>query len=135
LVTGLFMPDDREEAMTTPDEQAEALLQQLAASTALLPQEVPDGAEAPPEGTLALPVIEQDGTQYVPVFTTQEALVAAGADPEQAVSVPVAQLAAGWPSDDLWLAVDPATENGVTLPPDVVRMLPQLVGAGPNGTP
>jgi hypothetical protein len=131
------MPDDREDDMTTPDEQAEAqaLLQQLAASTALLPQEVPDGAEPPPEGTVALPVIEQDGTQYVPVFTTQEALVSAGADPDQAVAVPVAQLAAGWPADDLWMAVDPATEHGVTLPPDVVRMLPGLVGAAPNGTP
>jgi hypothetical protein len=131
------MPDDREDAMSTPDEQAEAqaLLQQLAASTALLPQEVPEGAERPPEGTLALPVIEQDGTQYVPLFTSQAALVAAGADPDQAVSVPVAQLAAGWPADDLWLAVDPATDHGVTLPPDVVRMLPQLVGAGPNGMP
>jgi hypothetical protein len=49
--------------------------------------------------------------------------------------VPVAQLAAGWPADDLWLAVDPATDHGVTLPPEVVRMLPQLVGAGPNGMP
>jgi len=131
------MPDDREDAMSTPEEQADAqaLLQQLAASTALLPQEVPEGAEPPPEGTVALPVIEQDGTQYVPVFTSQEALVSAGADPDQAVSVPVAQLAAGWPADDLWLAVDPSTDHGVTLPPDVVRMLPQLVGAGPNGTP
>ena len=123
--------------MSTPEEQAEAqaLLQQLAASTALLPQEVPEGTEPPPEGTLALPVIEQDGTHYVPVFTSQEALVSAGADPDQAVPVPVAQLAAGWPADDLWLAVDPATDHGVTLPPDVVRMLPQLVGDGPNGTP
>lgn len=123
--------------MSTPDEQADAqaLLQQLASSIALLPQELPDGAEPAPDGTLALPVIEQDGTQYVPVFTSQEALVSAGADPDQAVSVPVAQLAAGWPADDLWLAVDPATDHGLTLPPDVVRMLPQLVGAGPNGTP
>jgi hypothetical protein len=111
------------------------LLQHLAASTALLPQEVPEGAEPPPEGTLALPVIEQEGTQYVPVFTSQEALVTAGADPDQAVAVPVAQLAAGWPADDLWLAVDPATDHAVTLPPDVVRMLPELVGAGPNGVP
>jgi hypothetical protein len=124
--------------MSTPEEeqaQTQALLQHLAASTALLPQDVPEGAAPPPEGTLALPVIEQDGNHYVPVFTSEEALVTAGADPDQAVAVPVAQLAAGWPADDLWLAVDPATDHGVTLPPDVVRMLPQLVGAGPNGTP
>src|SRR3954447_1310647 len=131
------MPDDREDAMSTPDEQAEAhaLLQQLAASTALLPQDVAPGAEPPPDGTLALPVIEQDGTHYVPIFTSQDALASAGADPGQAVAVPVAQLAANWPGDDLWLAVGPATDHGVTLPPDVVRMLPQRVGAGPNGTP
>jgi hypothetical protein len=123
--------------MSNPEEQAQAqaMLEQLAASTALLPQEVPDGAEPPPEGMVALPVIEQDGTSYVPIFTSEEALVRAGADPQQAVAVPVAQLAAGWPADDLWMAVDPATDHGLSLPPDVVRMLPTLVGAGPNGTP
>jgi len=122
--------------MSTPDEQAEtqALLQTLAASTALLPQEIPEGAEPPPEGAIALPVIEQDGNQYVPVFTTRESLVAAGADPTTAIEVAVVQLAAGWPSDELWLAIDPAGEQGLTLPPDVVRALPGLVGAGPNGT-
>ena len=123
--------------MSTPEEQAQAqaMLQQLAASTALLPQEVLDGAEPPPEGMVALPVIEHDGTSYVPVFTSQEALVTAGADPDKAVEVPLAQLAAGWPADEPWMAVDPATDHGGSLPPDVVRMLPSLVGAGPNGTP
>jgi hypothetical protein len=122
--------------VTTPDEQAEAqaLLQQLATSTALLPQEIPEDAEQPADGAVALPVIEQDGTQYVPVFTTREALVSAGANPATALELPLIQLAAGWPDGDLWLAVDPATESGVTLPPDLVRALPGLVGAGPNGT-
>ena len=85
--------------MSNPEEQAQAqaMLLQLAASTALLPQEVPDGAEPPPEGMVALPVIEQDGTSYVPIFTSEEALVSAGADPQQAVAVPVSQLAASWP--------------------------------------
>jgi hypothetical protein len=114
--------------------ETQAVLQQLASSTALLPQELADGAEPPPEGTVALPVIEQDGTQYVPVFTSQETLSTAGADPERAIEVPIAQLAAGWPAGDLWLAVDPSSAHGLTLPPDVVRALPGLVGAGPNGT-
>jgi len=114
---------------------ADALLQQLAGSIALLPQEIPEGAERPPEGSLAVPVIEQDGTQYVPVFTSEATLTAAGADPAQAVPIPVAQLAASWPGDDLWMAVDPATEGGLTLPPDVVRVLPGLAGLGPNGVP
>ena len=122
--------------MTTPDEQAEAqaLLQQLATSTAFLPQELPADAEPPPDGAVALPVIEQDGTQFVPVFTTEESLVSAGADPATALELPLIQLAAGWPDGDLWLAVDPSSESGLTLPPDVVRALPSLVGAGPNGT-
>ena len=118
-----------------PQAEAEALLAQLAASVALLPQDLPDDAEPLPEGSVALPVIEQDGTQYVPVFTSEAALVAAGADPTTAVEVPLVQLAAGWPDDELWLAVDPASENGLTLPPDVVRALPGFVGAGPDGMP
>lgn len=119
-----------------PDQMADAqaVLQQLAASVAFLPQELPEGAEPPPEGAIALPVIEQDGNQFVPVFTSAEALASAGADPATAVEISVAQLAAGWPSDDLWLAVDPATPDGLTLPSDVVRALPGLVGAGQNGT-
>jgi type III secretion system (T3SS) SseB-like protein len=112
--------------------ETQAVLQQLASSTALLPQEMAEDAEPTPEGAVALPVIEQDGTQYVPVFTTPEALSAAGADPEKAVEVPIAQLAAGWPAGDLWLAVDPASAHGLTLPPELVRALPGLVGAGPN---
>jgi hypothetical protein len=112
--------------------ETQAVLQQLASSTALLPQEMADDAEPTPEGAVALPVIEQDGRQYVPVFTSQEALSTAGADPERAIEVPIAQLAAGWPAGDLWLAVDPASAHGLTLPPDLVRVLPGLVGAGPN---
>jgi hypothetical protein len=117
-----------------PDGQADAqaLLQQFAASIGLLPQEIPADVEPPPEGVIALPVIEQDGTEYVTVFTSEEALASAGADPASAVQVPIAQLAASWPDGDLWLAVDPATEHGLTLPPDVVRALPGLVGAGKN---
>jgi len=114
---------------------AQAVLQQLAESVAFLPQELPEGAEPPPEGAIALPVIEQDGNQFVPVFTSSEALASAGADPATAVEIPVVQLAAGWPSDDLWLAVDPATPDGLTLPSDVVRALPGLVGAGSDGRP
>jgi hypothetical protein len=119
-----------------PDQipDANLVLQQLAASVAYLPQELPADAEPPPEGAIALPVIEQDGNHFVPVFTSSEALASAGADPASALEIPVAQLAAGWPSDDLWLAVDPSSPDGLTLPSDVVRALPGLVGAGRNGT-
>ena len=105
-----------------------ALLHELANSTALLPQEAMPEGEEPPEGAIALPVIEQDGTQYVPVFTSEEALRAAGADPATALQVPIAQLAATWPGEEnLWLAVNPSTPEGLAIPPEVVRALPGFV--------
>ncbi|MFD0489281.1 SseB family protein [Saccharopolyspora spinosporotrichia] len=84
--------------------------------------------EEQPEGTVALPVIEQEGQKYIPVFTSEEALEEAGADVSTAIRVPLAELAANWPSEDMWLAVNPASENGIGLPPDVVRMLPVFAG-------
>ena len=112
----------------------EVLLHHLANSAALLPQQGAPEGEEPPDGAIALPVIERDGTQYVPVFTSEEALRAAGADPSTALKVSIAQLGATWPSEDLWLAVDPATPDGLVIPPEVVRALPGFVdvaaGAG-----
>jgi len=105
--------------------QTQAALIDLAASVALLPQTPPaEGEEERPEGTIALPVIEQDGNRYVPVFTTEDALLAAGGDPAAALCLPVVDLAANWPADDLWLAVNPSTEEGLVVPPDLVRALP-----------
>ncbi|MER5463017.1 SseB family protein [Streptomyces sp. NPDC002668] len=102
-----------------------AALVDLANSVALLPQAPPaEGEDERPEGSIALPVIEQDGTRYIPVFTTEDALLAAGVDPGTALRIPVVELAANWPADDLWLAVDPSTEKGLALPPDLVRALP-----------
>lgn len=111
-----------------------AVLRALATSIALLPQAPPAEGEERPEGAIALPVIEQDGQRYIPVFTSEEALRAAGADPGTAVRIPVAELAANWPSDDVWLAVNPASEDGLGLPPDVVRALPVFAGQGGNVT-
>jgi hypothetical protein len=105
----------------------QVLLHDLANSMALLPQEAMPEGEEPPEGAIALPVIEQDGTQYVPVFTSEEALRAAGADPSTALQLPIAQLAATWPGENLWLAVNPATPEGLAIPPEVVRALPGFV--------
>ena len=114
---------------------AQVLLRELAGSTALLPQAPPvEGEEPPSEDAIALPVIEQEGTHYVPVFTTEDKLRAAGADPETALSVPLAGLAAGWPGEELWLAVDPASEDGLALPPDAVRALPGFLEDAPQTT-
>lgn len=120
---------DAPEGRTSAQAEAEAVLIRLATGTALLPQELPDDVEAPPEGALALPVVEQDGVQYVPVFTSTETLANAGVDPTTVVEVSLAQLAGGWPEQELWLAVDPASPDGVTLPPDIVRLLPHLAEA------
>ncbi|MFF3558818.1 SseB family protein [Streptomyces sp. NPDC002574] len=129
-------PEDAATAAEIAD--TEAVLADLACRTALLPQVPPaDGEDPRPEGAVSLPVIEQDGTQYIPVFTAEETLVAAGGDPATAVRIPVAELAANWPTDDLWLAVDPSTEEGLALPPDLVRALPVFAeaaeGAGARG--
>ncbi len=126
--------DATNETVDTAAAQAAAqeMLRELAGSVALLPQTPPaEGEEPPSEDAIALPVIEQDGTQYVPVFTSEDKMRAAGADPESALSVPLAGLAAGWPGENLWLAIDPAAEDGLALPPDAVRALPSfLEGSG-----
>ncbi len=122
---------------TVDPAQAEAMLRELASTIALLPQETPPEGEELPEGEIALPVIEQDGTQYIAVFTTEESLRSVGADPATAVRLPLAELAASWPADHLWLAVDPSSENGLTLPPEIVQALPSFAQAatGQPGDP
>ena len=56
----------------------DAVMRAVANSDIVVPQaNVPPGEEAP-EGSLSLPVIEQDGTSYVPVFTSEETMHAAG---------------------------------------------------------
>ena len=45
-------------------------------------------------------------------------------DIDDAVSVNATDLPANSPSDDLSHAVNPGTEDGLTLPPDAVRSLP-----------
>ena len=101
----------------------EAVMRAVAHSDVVVPQAA--GADTDvPDGSISLPVIEQDGTSYVPVFTSESTMASAAPDIEDAVAVSTAELAANWPSDDLWLAVNPGTEDGLTLPPDAVRSLP-----------
>jgi hypothetical protein len=117
-------PTDEAVPSSTQADDSEAILRALATSVALLPQvPQPEGQEAP-EGASALPVIEQDGQRFIPVFTSEDSLRAAGGDPSSAIGIPIAQLAANWPDEDVWLAVNPASEEGLGLPPDMVRALP-----------
>jgi len=110
----------------------EAVMRAVAASDVVVPQTgAVNGEGAAPDGSISLPVIEQDGTSYVPVFTSESTMAAAAPDIDDAVSVSAAELGANWPSDDLWLAVNPGTEDGLTLPPDAVRSLPVYTDDAP----
>ncbi len=106
----------------------EAVMRAVASIEVMVPQ-AGGSTDNMPDGALSLPVIEQDGTSYVPVFTSEAAMNLAAPDIDGAVSVPVAALSANWPSDELWLAVNPGTEGGLTLPPDAVKALPGYAGA------
>ena len=108
----------------------EAVMRAVANSDVVVPQAVVEPGDEAPDGSLSLPVIEQDGTSYVPVFTSEATMNAAAPDLEDAVAVSAAELGANWPSEDLWLAVNPGTEDGLTLPPDAVRSLPVYADDG-----
>jgi SseB protein N-terminal domain len=113
-------------------EDTEAVMRAIATTEVVVPQTGRAGEGALPDGSISLPVIEQDGTSYVPVFTSETVMAAAAPDIDDAVSVNAAQLAANWPSDDLWLAMNPGTEEGLTLPPDAVRSLPAYTDPTPT---
>jgi hypothetical protein len=101
----------------------DAVMRAVASIEVMVPQ-TGRSADEMPDGSLTLPVIEQDGTSYVPVFTSEATMKEAAPGLDGAVSVPVTALSANWPSDELWLAVNPGTEGGLTLPPDAVKSLP-----------
>ncbi|MEO7981142.1 MAG: SseB family protein [Sporichthyaceae bacterium] len=110
----------------------ESVMRAVAAAEMVVPQAPSADPDGVPDGSISLPVIEQDGTSYVPVFTSETTMAAAAPDIEDAVSVNAAELAENWPSDDLWLAVNPGTDDGLTLPPDAVRSLPLYVEESPT---
>ena len=112
-------------------EDTESVMRAIATTEVVVPQAASADGDLP-DGSISLPVIEQDGTSYVPVFTSEATMAAAAPDIEDAVSVNAAELAANWPSEELWLAVNPGTEDGLTLPPDAVRSLPAYTDAAPT---
>ena len=113
----------------------EAVLRAVAKSEIVVPQ-TPEAVASDEsdveQGTILLPVIEQDGTSYVPVFTSERTMNEAAPDIEDAVTVEAADLAANWPTGELWLAVNPGTDEPVTLPPDAVRSLPAYAEDDPT---
>jgi hypothetical protein len=128
--SGGSAPTERAIAAGMASGDTDAVMRAVASSEVMVPQAQGEGS---PDGSLSLPVIEQDGTSYVPVFTSEETMNTAAPDVDDAVSVPMAALGASWPSDDLWLAINPGTEAGLTLPPDAVKSLPIYAnGAAPT---
>ncbi len=106
-------------ALANGDE--EEMLRAIAGAEVVLPQHPVDGDTT--DG-VELPVIEQDGLQFVPVFTSERVMHDAAPEVTEAVTVLASELAAAWPEEQLWMVVNPGTLDGVTLPPDAVRMLP-----------
>lgn len=103
----------------------------LASSEVLLPDpsapEDPDQAE---QGTMSLPVFEQeDGARLVPVFTSEIRLAQALPQIQRYHLVPLSMLASNWPSDDLSLTIDAGAPEAVTLTAHGVKTLPTLAGS------
>lgn len=115
-------------ASAVRDNDQGAALQALGGHELILPQ-----ADAPQTGEqreVTLPVIEQDEKSYVPAFTTVQKLNESLPAVTQSVSLPAVDLAAAWPSDELWLAINPGDEStSVALPSSAFRT---LAGAAPQ---
>ncbi|WP_255648802.1 SseB family protein [Frankia sp. ArI3] len=106
-------------------EDERSALGDLALADVLLPDlgnEIADLSEE--SEVLQLPVAErQDGTQFVPTFTSEQRLTEALPDVARYRTVQIATLGRIWPSDDLLLAVDPGSETGIALPAEGLRAL------------
>ena len=55
----------------------DAVMRAVAASEVVVPQAPGAGETDLPDGSISLPVIEQDGTSYVPVFTSEATMASA----------------------------------------------------------
>lgn len=107
-------------ALQEQDDQA-GFLQALAHGEVIVPQLESAGSD------VQLPYVEEQGTRYVVAFSSEQRLADSGIDAESSVSMRGAELSAAWPSEDeLWLAINPGTDQGVALPPDAVRALSSL---------
>lgn len=114
---------DQDLAAAVSDSDPAAAVQALAGHDLVLPQ---NSAPEPSGGQvqITLPVIEQDQTSYVPAFTTSERLTESLPSVPSSIVVSASELASAWPSDDLWLVVNPGdATTGVALPAAAVRTL------------
>ncbi len=100
----------------------DAALTTLARSEVLIPAAT--DAEGPGPKALSLPVYEQeDGTELVPVFTTQDRMEHALPQIRRHRSVLLGVLAHGWPSENLTLVIDAGTPEQLALTAQGVKEL------------
>ncbi|MEV1082878.1 SseB family protein [Streptomyces sp. NPDC050211] len=97
-------------------------LDTLAGSEVLVPTGAATGTQPP--GTVSLPVYEQqDGTELVPVFTSQNRMREAFPQITDHRMILLGTLAHGWPSDELALVIDAGTPEELALTAQGVREL------------
>ncbi|NGO08887.1 SseB family protein [Streptomyces sp. HC44] len=100
----------------------DAALRMLAGSEVLIPADIE--AAGPDPRSLSLPVYELgDGTELVPVFTTQARMQQAIPQTGRHRSVVLGALARGWPSEKLSLVIDAGTPEELALTARGVREL------------
>jgi hypothetical protein len=106
------------------DNEDVSALGALATSDVLVPDVSDPAKDNGDARVVKLPVAEQpDGRQFVPTFTSERRLVDALPSVGRFRRVPLAVLLRMWPSDELMLAVDPGTAEGITLPAEGIRAL------------
>jgi hypothetical protein len=104
-------------------EADETALNTLAGGEVLIPTGAPAAEDQEP-GRVTLPVYEQeDGTELVPVFTSQARMRQALPQITQHRQVVLGELAHGWPSEELALIIDAGTPEQLALTAQGVREL------------
>ncbi|MCK9904388.1 SseB family protein [Frankia sp. Cpl3] len=109
------------------DRDDSAALGALAVADVLVPDLSDPSRDNGDARVVKLPVAEQaDGRQFVPTFTSERRLADALPGVGRYRRVALAVLLRMWPSEDLMLAVDPGTEEGLTFPAEGIRALAAL---------
>ncbi|SNR34878.1 SseB protein N-terminal domain-containing protein [Haloechinothrix alba] len=92
---------------------------------------VPNMSADPERDELTLPFIERLGIRYALVFTSRQRVEEFGLESYEVVTMTGELLGAAWPLDeDVWLAIDAASDHGAMLSPEKVRSLRSMAGTG-----
>lgn len=83
---------------------------------------LPEGAGSQPDGSFALPTVEFEEHQLIPVFTSEEQLTAGAPEDCEHIVVPVAEMVHHFP-DGVGMAINPGGAAGMPIPAEVVKEL------------